>query len=351
MKNRFGYDENGQLEWICDIGHYIECKSAPSPPQAPNPASVAQAQGAADINTAIAQGIMNHTTQVTPYGTNAYTQTGTQDVNGNAVPQYQQTVSLTPQQQALFNTQQQTQQGLANAGQQALGNLNLSPLNFSSLPQFASNINTQGLQPIPTAGQFTQDANNAAQNVYGSEFSLVNPFLQQQQESLNASLANQGIGQGSEAYNNAQTQLGAQQATQLNSLAQGAVGQGYQVQNQLYNQALAGQGQGFGQAQAQASQADLARQQGISEQTLQQNQPINVLSAILQGNPAAGTPSFPASTQTGVAPTDVLGAYGLQQSGANALYGAQAAQQSGLYGGLGSLGGGALAGLGKYLAA
>src|SRR5260221_218704 len=52
-------------------------KNAPSPPPAPDPTTVANAQGASNTNTAIAQGILNKTNQVTPYGNLTYTQTGT----------------------------------------------------------------------------------------------------------------------------------------------------------------------------------------------------------------------------------------------------------------------------------
>lgn len=62
-------------------------KSAPSAPAAPNPATVAQAQGTANTNTAIAQALLNQVNQSGPTGTLSYQQTGTQYLGPNGVTQ------------------------------------------------------------------------------------------------------------------------------------------------------------------------------------------------------------------------------------------------------------------------
>ena len=55
-------------------------KSAPSPPPAPDPIATSSAQGAADVQTAIANTALKNANTYTPYGQTTYTQTGTQDI-------------------------------------------------------------------------------------------------------------------------------------------------------------------------------------------------------------------------------------------------------------------------------
>ena len=287
------------LEWRCDIQESITGKSAPSPPAAPDPAATAAAQSTANVDTAAAQAALNNVNQVTPFGNLNYNVSGNYTTpSGQTVPTYTQTTTLNPQEQQILNQQIGISGGLAGLGGQVLNNISTAPLN------------TSGLSPIPNASQFSGDANNLAQSTFGSEYGLLQPILQRQQEQTNASLASQGLNVGSEAYNNAQTNLAANQGAQLNSLAQGAVGQGYGLENQLFNQAITG------------NQANLAQQQTI------QDQPINMLAALLQGSPAIGQPNFPGTSQTGISPTDVIGATGISSNAAQQTYANQAAQAS-----------------------
>jgi len=83
--------------------------SAPSPPPAPDPAQTAIAQGAANIDTAEAEQVINNTNQVTPYGSINYNQTGGKFVptlggGQQYIPQYTATTSLSPGMQQLFDT-------------------------------------------------------------------------------------------------------------------------------------------------------------------------------------------------------------------------------------------------------
>src|SRR3990167_8321180 len=109
-------------------------KKSPSPPAAPDPAAAAAAQGAANIDTAIAQGIMNRVNQTSALGTSTYNKLGETDVGGHKVPNYEQIVSLSPEQQKLYDTQTGIGQHLLDVGEGKLGQVDAAmnvPLDFS----------------------------------------------------------------------------------------------------------------------------------------------------------------------------------------------------------------------------
>lgn len=290
-------------------------KSSPSPPPAPNPADIANSQSAADINTAIAQGIMNRVNQYTPYGSTTYTQTGTQDVNGTAVPTYQENVTLSPLGQSLYNAQGNIANSLAGTAQNLASNLNIQPLNFN-----ASNLPTLPSDP----NLFNQQTINAA---YGEAKGFLDPQFDLEQRQMEDKLAQQGIPVGSEAYNSAMQQFNNSKNQAYTAALDNAIQQGASNSSALFNMALAG------------------RQQGLSEQQLAQTQPINLLSAILQGSPALQTQPITGAPQVQVAPTDVTGAYGIAQNAEEQNYQAQLQQQNAMFGGLAGLGG---AGINAY---
>ena len=138
----------------------------------------------------------NRINQNTPYGSLNYTQ-GV-DAQGN--PTWTANQQLSPELQALT---QSSLQGL----QQSQAN-----------PMY-------GINP----GQTYSDA----------IMSRLQPIQQQQQERVQAQLANQGVVPGTEAYNRAQTQLSQQQNDQLTSAITGGMQTGLQAQN-LQNQTAAG---------------------------------------------------------------------------------------------------------------
>src|SRR5580704_13467462 len=102
--------------------------SSPSPPPAPDPVATANAQGAANINTAIAQSTLNDVNQVTPYGTIDYTKTGgywSPGINGMGgafVPQFTATTKLSPGMQDLFNSNLANSQQSSGVENQLLNN-------------------------------------------------------------------------------------------------------------------------------------------------------------------------------------------------------------------------------------
>jgi hypothetical protein len=142
------------------------------------------------------------------------------------------------------------------------------------------------------------------------------PQLSQQNEMSDAQLANQGIAQGTEAYNNAKRQLSQQQNDLLTS-----------AQIQGMNTGLS------------------ANQQAFQQEAYNQMQPINVINALRTGSQVQN-PSFantPNQAQT--AGADILGA---TQAGYNAQLAATNAQNAGAGGFMSGLMGLGAAGITKY---
>jgi hypothetical protein len=174
------------------------------------------------------------------------------------------------------------------------------------------------------AAQFGNEAQLAAANFHNQ--------AQSQQNAQNAQAA---------AFNNAgAAQQNAQnaQAAAFSNAGAAQQDQRSQALAQFYNQA---QGQGYAMDQADANLNNQARNQGLQERAYVQNQPINQLSALL----GMGQVQMPQGIQynpSNIAPTDVLGAYALNQQAQNAAYQAQMQNRGGMMGGLFSLGSAAI---------
>lgn len=278
-------------------------KSSPSYPEAPDPVATAEAQGAADKETAIAQAALNRINQVTPYGTLSYSQTG-YDQKAD-VPLYTQTTTFSPDQQELYDLSQafNVQSGeIANA---QLGRLNESlsqPISYEGAPALAS-------------GYDEAIANQANEAI----MSRLNPQFDRDRETLEARLASQGIAMGSEPYQTEMTQFG-------------------QTVNDARTQAALNAIQ-LGMSQSQLQNA--ARQQYVQEAASVRNQPLNEISALISGTQVqspsfSGVPavSLPQSQLT----SNVYNSYAGQVAQANAANAANNASMGGLFGLAGSLG-------------
>ena len=171
----------------------------PKQPAQPDYMGAAKVQAGGSIGTAMANNLMSRNNVNSPLGTSAYTQIGSQKVNipglGEVeIPQYEQNVNLSPEQQSLYDTQTGLQQGL--------------------MGQFGENM--QG-----GSGALVDKA-------YGAMTSRLDPQWGQREQAQKTQLANQGLAPGGEAYTNAmrdfnsarndayqQATLGAMQALPL----------------------------------------------------------------------------------------------------------------------------------------
>ncbi|HLI66328.1 MAG TPA: hypothetical protein VKU90_08170 [Caulobacteraceae bacterium] len=323
-----------------------------------------------------------------------YTQPGGPDTP------FTETVQLSPQEQAIFDASTANQAGALNLANGDLANVQralatpvqpISPLatgvtpgpiqyGFNPGPGLQYGFNPGGPIQGQIGGPSQEQAISQAQHAaYQAETQFLDPQWAQNAEQQQAQLTAQGLNPNSAAYGNAMTQFNNARSQAYSNAALQAVGAGNAEQNTLFGQTLnaadfanAAQAQGFGQSQAQASFANnaaaqqfaqnqgqagfantaqgqafaqgqqnaglynAAAQQQFASQLQAQEAPINEFTALQANGQVQAPQSTPA--QTSVAPTNVLGAYQLQQDALQANYAAQMQNyQSGL-GGLFNLG-------------
>lgn len=264
------------------------------PPPAPDYAAAARAQGGANLQSTIASSILNNPNQVTPYGTLRRTQTGTYTVPGAEgnpavdIPTFTSQVDFTPEGAARWAQEQRIIGNLGNvaeAGLNRVGETFATPFSLGS-------------------------ADAAQQRAEEAILSRVNPQLDSARRAREQQLANQGIGYGSSAYDDAMRQL----ALAENDARQQAVLGGISVRPQV-----------------------------IQEATTLRNQPLNELNALRSGSQVAN-PTFQAAGNLNVQPANLFGAAQAQGQAAMDQYNAEQAQQAGLLNGIVGLGSAALMG-------
>ncbi len=224
---------------------------------------------------------------------------------------WQQTITLSPSQQALFDQNNALQTGLFGTQNDALANVN----NTMSQPFDPSTLPAAGAAYDPTKA-----TNTATEAI----MSRLDPSLDRQQAALQTQLANQGIPLGSAAYNTAMQLFGQQRNDATTQAALQGINLGMNQQGQTYNQQTNN------------------RQQALQLASYLRSLPLNELNALRTGNQVS-QPNFPGySQQATTAGPDLVGAaqntYNAQVANANAAN----AQTAGTMGGLFSLGSAAL---------
>lgn len=328
-----------------------------SAPAAPDPVATAQAQTATNKETAYWNAVLNNVNQITPYGNLNYTQTGggktynddaynkamqayntslqgynqqpysngeTNNPNttraapvapkrsdyliSDAPPSFTSEIKLSPEQQALYESQTRSQQGLATLGEQQIGRITDSVSTPYSYGGIGNEVSNEDIA--------TQQAN--AEKAY---MDRLNPQFAQDEEALRTRLINQGIGQGSQAYQ--------REFDTFN-----------QMRNDARSQAvLAGQQYGS-TAQQQALQR---RNQGISEYDAQRNAPLNEYIAMTSGVQVQN-PQFSSQDYQGTQPVDYAGLVNQNYQNQMSQYNAKQASSNNLMSGLFGLGGQAAGG-------
>ena len=249
-----------------------------SAPAAPDYAAAAKATAAGNLDAARYATKANRANQVTPYGNLNWKSDG----NDN----WTQSIELNDAGQKLLDQSNKTSQGLASLQDSA-----------------TARVGQQMGQATPQTYDPTRATNNAA--------GLLNARLLPQQErdraSMDTKLANQGITQGSEAWKNAQDDLG-------------------RTQNDARTQAEL-QGINLGQQQ-QAQQ--------YSQEMTNRNLPMNELNALRTGSQVTNPTFNGYSQQSSTQGPDLLGAansqYGAAMDGVNAANAGISNFTNGLFG-------------------
>lgn len=350
-------------------------KKSPSAPPAPDPAATAAAQTATNKDTAYWNAVLNNVNQITPYGSLTYEQTGGGkkynmdaynaamqafnagnasagapryrqegsntydnttgqiiatgvDANhaarlnaaggqggaaaarvaprledffiGESPPQFTSTINLSPEQKAILDRTQANEKALVDLGGEQLGRIRESvstPFSFSGLPSFGE-----------------ADQRTAAMRAEEALMARMNPQFQRDEEALRTRLINQGIGQGSQAYQREMESFN-------------------QARNDARTQAILS-GQQFGNAELES--ALRRRNQGIQEYTTQRNAPLNEYIGLTSGVQVQN-PQFSSQSYGGAQPVDYTGLVNNQYQSQLGQYNAKVANRNANIGALGSL--------------
>ena len=197
------------------------------------------------------------------------------------IPTFTAVTRLSPEQQALFDQNTRTQQGLGALAETQTGRLqNTLDRDFSpeSLPEFGR---------IPGADDFSEDR----QRVEDAIMQRMNPQIEADRARMETQLANQGIGMGARAFGAAQDDFGRN----VNDARLGAILAGGQEQSRMQGLAMQAAGMQDGQ-----------RAQSLQEQLAMRNQPINEITALLSGSQVS-MPNFQVNRPAGIPTTDTAG--------------------------------------------
>lgn len=284
--------------------------SYPAPPTPPDPAATAAAQTTSNKATALFNFGLGNPNVTSPLGSSTFTAGGT-DANGS--PIYNQNITLSPAEQAIFdqnNANVQQQGSVAHTALQSVQGTMGSPYDL------AGNVSQ-----TPSQQDLMGNLNSTRNALYQQRAQYLDPQFSQGQQQLESQLVNQGIPRNSQAWNNSMQLFNNQKQQAYSDAASNAISGGTAAQAQLAQTGLANQ----------AQQGQLYTQQ--------YQEPINLYSSLMSGTQPT-LPQFSGANQSSAAPTNVLGAYQNAYNGQlnsyNAQVGSQNSQTSGLYGLLGS---------------
>lgn len=267
-------------------------------PRPPDTVGAAEAQGEANVEAARITAALNRVNQVGPNGTVSYSQ------DPNNPDSFTQTTTLSPEQQALYNSNTYGQQQRTDLGNRQLGMYGQqigTGINTEGLPQLQSSANptdqVSGINArsvatgrIPTANlprferqqgqQYQQglDYSSATQlpgnedfgaerqrvedAMYGRGASRLDDQFSRREEDQRSQLINRGLREGTEAYANAERDLNQSRTDAYGDLRDRAINAGSQEQSRLFSQALAARQQGVGETTQQGQFANDAAQLG-----------------------------------------------------------------------------------------
>lgn len=251
---------------------------SPSPPPAPDPMATAQAQSQMNRETAVTQTGLNAQNQYGPDGSIEYSQNGNWS---DGTPRFSQTTSLSAPQQGIYNTNQDTQQNIANIGRDQ-----------------SSRIGDLLGQPMKLGNEATEA------RLMDLGMKRLTPQFARDEEALRTRLANSGIRAGSDAFDAEMSRFG-------------------QTKNDAVDQLLlTGRGQ--------------ANQEIMAER----NAPINEITALLSGS-QVDNPTFAPTPNSPVAGVDYMGAvnnnYNASMDAWKTKVASNAQMMGGLFSGLGSV--------------
>lgn len=274
--------------WACPHGGGGKGDS----PDPPDYEGAARAQGAANVQTAIANNIMGRPNESTPYGTRTWNQQGTYTIpgaDGNPaidIPLFQSSVNMTPQGQKRWDQEQRIIGQYGNIAEGGLGRIGKSfgtPFKFNS----------------------ADDLQNQTEDIL---MDRLEPRMERSRQQKEDNLMIQGHNRGGQAWSSMQDDIGQQE-------------------NDQRRQAVV--------------EALKVRPQVMQEELALRNIPLNEVNALRTGSQVQ-MPQFQSYGSSGAQAPDIMGATNQQYQAQLGQHNAQAAQGASALGGLASLGGAAM---------
>ena len=273
-------------------------RQAPAPP---DPTQVAQQQTGLNKEAAAYNASINRGSTTTPLGSQSFNYRGL-DPNTGA-PIYDETVSLDPAQQGLLNQQTQQSSDVGMLSSRLLGGVGDS---------YGQPIDTSGLQKMYGEGDLLGARDQTQDAIYGRHTAYLDPQYQERERGLNTTLANKGVVEGSEAYNNAQSQFGRERGFDYDRAREAAIMGGRDEMQALYGMS-----------------AD-ARGRGLNELLTLRDRPFEEFAAVSGQRDPVNLPQFSPAPDVSMSPTDItnpiynsyqgqLDAYNSRMAGRNAL--------------------------------
>ena len=284
-------------------------KSTPAPPD-----YEAAAERTAEGNKALVQEQTraNRPNQYTPWGASEWVE----GPGGN----WEQTISLTPQQQEALQSQHAITQGRSDLAQNMFGRVGEEYGDLMDWDQFGAYK-----QDLGTGDEARQSAIDAA---YGQATSRLDPRMASAKEGLDAQLRGQGLRPGDEAYDYAMARQNEAETDAYNQAMFSAIKQGGAEGSRV-----------FGMNQQSAAFNNQVRQSQIAEEMQKRGFSLNEINAILSGQQIA-MPGMPSFSQAGVSQgADYLGAAQMGYQADMDAFNADQAAMNSLMSGAGSMAG------------
>lgn len=219
----------------------------PKAPPPPDYAALANAQGQANIDSAIYNTNANRVNQVGPDGSSTWSMAPGTDPRNPGVGAYTQTTSLSPTAQRQYDSGNRITQDFLNTAESGLGRVG---------DAMASKFNTSGLPQIGAADD------QSRQRVEQAMMSRLEPQFQRDEQSLRTQLMNSGHEMGSQGYDQGMARLD-------------------EAKNDARMQAVLG---GGAEESRQMGLNSANREQGIQEQSFLRQLPLNEINALRTGS-------------------------------------------------------------------
>jgi hypothetical protein len=283
--------------------------SGSRPPPPPDPYAVAQAQTEQNRQAALYNAGLNRFNTYTPFGSQEYSTSGVDPVTG--APIYRQDIKLDPQSEEAYRQRLGQSLRLGGAAGGRIDQIEgMDPFSLSGLPGLSQD--------------FDALRKEQADALYKRNTAYLDPQFQQSEQALRSRLANQGIVEGSEAYNNAMADFNRAKEFSYGQAREGAI---------------AG---GGAEAERQYGMESGRRNQALSEYMLGRQQPFAELEAIRGSMDEINFPQFQGPAQVATAPADIAGAMQNQYQGQLDAYNARQQRRNALVSGLFGLGAAAI---------